>query len=361
MNIVYVSHLSGASYAGPTYSVPRQIAAQAKYDNVFWYNAVKIVNEEWKRLSYYHDLYEYPSESISMLPEPYNNPDLVIVEQFYNMTRSRIRNELIKRDIPYIIIPRGELTKQAQARKRVKKRIANLLFCMRFARKAAAIQYLTMQEYADSGNRWNKNHVIIPNGIDIPSQKKVGSISDGIKCISIGRIEPYQKGLDLLIDACASIRDLLARTQCTITICGPDKENKKEQLREAINEAGLSQLVFLREGVYGKEKEELLLQSDVYLMTSRFEGHPMALIEAMSYGIPCVVTTGSNMRNEVELYDAGWVADVNAMSIATALSNMIAEKSLISSKAENAARLSKEYDWDNIAKISSQQFRETIF
>ena len=55
MNILYLSHLSGASYAGPTYSVPKQIEAQSKIDNVFWYNATTQGKREWKELQYYHD------------------------------------------------------------------------------------------------------------------------------------------------------------------------------------------------------------------------------------------------------------------------------------------------------------------
>ena len=41
MNILYISNLSGSKFAGPSYSVPEQIRAQAKYDNVFWLNLNK--------------------------------------------------------------------------------------------------------------------------------------------------------------------------------------------------------------------------------------------------------------------------------------------------------------------------------
>jgi hypothetical protein len=157
MNVLYLSHLSGASFAGPTYSVPKQIEAQARVDNVFWYNATKSGNKDWKAVPYYHDLNEYPQESIFALPEPFNNPDIIVVELFYNMTKSNLRKELVTGNIPYIIIPRGELKKQAQERKGLKKKIANLLFCHKYAQNAAAIQYLTEQEYKDSGNSWNKN------------------------------------------------------------------------------------------------------------------------------------------------------------------------------------------------------------
>lgn len=353
MNILYISNLDGRPWAGPTFSVPNQIAAQAAIDNVFWYNIYdgshpEWISSEWEKLCYYHDLRDYPDQFIRKFPEPFNHPDLVVVEQFYNMTLSRFRKQLVCGDIPYVIIPRGELTKQAQSRKRLKKYLANLIICRRFAKKAVAVQYLTEQEYKDSGEGWNLNHIVIANGIKIPSKERKASDKREIRCISIGRIEPYQKGLDLLIDACSKIKDELQLANCKITICGPDRVGKLQWLKERITALGLADIISFKKAAYGHEKEVLLVNSDVFLMTSRFEGHPMALIEAMSYGIPCVVTTGSNMRNEVEKYNAGWAADCTSSSIADALSRMIScEDYLI--KGRNAKELARNYDWNVIA------------
>lgn len=360
MNILYLSHLGGASYAGPTYSVPKQIEAQSKIDNVFWYNATRGGKAEWKELSYYHDLAEFPEESIYRLPEPFNCPDLIIVECFYNMTTSRLLREMIKGKIPYIIIPRGELTAHAQKRKRLKKSIANLLVCKRYAQKAAAIQYLTEQEYKDSGDEWNKNYIIVPNGIDMPEKRKVAFTEDGIKCISIGRIEPYQKGLDMLIDACSQMKDELMRTNCTIDIYGPDVDGKKIELEQTVERRGLEKIIHFYDGVYGEEKERVLLEHDVFLIPSRFEGHPMALIEALSYGLPCSVTTGSNMRNEIEEYGAGWTADNTVESVMQAIYQMMEERDSYIRKSVNAQMVAKNYMWENIASRSSVRYMEGI-
>lgn len=357
MNVLFLSHLGGAAFAGPTYSVPKQIEAQSKLDNIFWYNATISAIEKWKEFPFYHDLSEYPEESIYSLPEPFNHPDVVVVECFYNMTGSRFRKELVSGSIPYIIIPRGELTKQAQNRKRLKKSVANLLFCKRFAKKAAAIQYLTEQEYKDSGDQWNKNHFVIPNGIDLPERTKTEFHTDGIKCVSIGRIEPYQKGLDLLIEACSLIKEELTKANCTITICGPDREGKVAVLQKLVAEKGLQAIISFRDAIYGKEKEELLLDSDVFLMPSRFEGHPMALIEALSYGLPCVVTTGSNMRQEVEQYNAGWTADNSADSIRSALEQVLLSScETLRRKREEACRLASCYSQGGLAERTHNSF-----
>lgn len=359
MNILYLSHLLGDLYAGPTYSVPKQIEYQSKIDNVFWYNAVKTDIDKWKSYNYYHDLSDYPNETIRDLPSPFNNPDIIVVELFYNMARSPLLCELINSKIPYVIIPRGELTKQAQKRKRLKKSIANKLVFDKYSRNAAAIQYLTKQEYLDSGNKWNKNHIIIPNGIEMNNSIAKKNQGDSIKCVSIGRIEPYQKGLDMLIEACSTIKDQLNQSNCTIDIYGPDVENKIQDLKNDILKYNLESIIKLHEGIYGEDKERILRNSDVFIMTSRFEGHPMALIEALSLGLPVLITEGSNMKDEIESYDAGWTAENNVESIIEALLKMLKEFH-IDKKDSKSIELSKNYSWQNIAKSSHAHYKTLI-
>ena len=182
---------------------------------------------------------------------------------------------------------------------------------------------------------------------------------DSIKCVSIGRIEPYQKGLDMLIEACSTIKDQLNQSNCTIDIYGPDVENKRQFLEKELLRYGLGSIVKFHDSVYGKEKEEILQNSDVFIMTSRFEGHPMALIEALSFGLPVVATEGSNMKNEIELYDAGWTADNNIKSISDALLKMSFEVDC-NKKSSNATELSKNYSWNKIAEKSHKEFMKII-
>ena len=92
-----------------------------------------------------------------------------------------------------------------------------------------------------------------------------------------------------------------------------------------------------------------MLNSDVFILTSRFEGHPMGLIEALAYGLPAVVSSGSNMKDEIENADAGWTCDTSVESLRQALLTMIGEKDKFQIKSINAATLAKGYDWTVLA------------
>lgn len=368
MNILYISKLDGRPWAGPTYSIPKQIEAQSKYDNVFWYNIVDEPRPEginnyavWKKLSYFHDLTDFPNKKITDLPKPFSTPDLIVVEQGYTYAKEKIRKEIIDGTIPYIVVPRGELTDGAQNKKRLKKIIGNfLLNWPKFIGRAKAIQCLTVEEERNTAKKWNANRIVIPNGTVIPRKMEKNFQHDGIKCVSIGRLEPYQKGLDLLVEACAVVQNELRDNGVTIDLYGSDMENKATMVKKLIVDKNLSDIIFMHDGVFGVDKENVLRQADVFLIPSRFEGQPTAMLEALAYGLPCLATTGSNMRKEVEESNSGWGADNTVDGIVKALKRMMDEKNIFAEKSENAYSLATKYSWDKIAEESHRIYKELL-
>lgn len=360
MNILYITYLFNKKWAGPSYSVPNQIYAQSKYDNVFWYNVNDFIKDKKVEEIECYTTIEYPSLKISDLPHPFNKPDLVIFEGFYFYRFYRISKECVKCRIPYIVIPRSSLTDSGQRSKFLKKRLGNFVFFNKFAKKATAIQYLTHQEFLDSTNKWNDEHLIIPNGITPKSIVKKEFNKNGLKGIFIGRLDIYQKGLDIFIEACAKLKDELDKNNCTIDIHGPDISGSKSKLEELIKTHKLQNILYVKDGIYDQEKENKQLNSDFFILTSRFEGHPMGLIEALSYGLPCLVTTGSNMANEVIKADAGWTADVSVDSIQSALKEVLNDKYNLHRKSQNALKLSELYNWNEIAKESHEKYIDLL-
>lgn len=370
MVILYVSSIYPVPWSGPTYSVPKQIEAQSKIDDVLWLNAIDQNNDfavewmktvNWHSLSYYSELSEYPTRNISDLPKPFCNPDMIIVEQFYGMIKSGLISQIKNSGIPYIIIPRGEFAAGAQKRKRLKKALGNIVIFNSFAKKASAIQYLTEQELNDSGRKWNDNNIIIPNGITKTNNKKKTFCENGtIQCVSIGRLEPYQKGIDLLIEACTPIKKQLLDNNCQISIYGPDRVGRLSEMIQLVEHNGLENIILFRDPLYGDDKESVLLDSDVFVMTSRFEGHPMSLIEAMNYGLPCLATAGTNMKEEIDECDAGWTSENTIEGIREAFLHMISDKDRFSKKGNNAIELSNRYDWDRIAEISHEKYAQLL-
>ncbi len=360
MNVLYVSCLLNSKATGLYWSVPRQIAAQAHYDHVFWYNINHNSAPEWQRIFPCHTIDEYPSLRLKDLPSPFHSPDLVIFESFYEYAFCKLVYEVWQKNIPYIIVPRCSLTKEAQRIKRLKKLIGNFLFFSKFARKARAIQFLTENEYMTSGNKWNRRHLIIANGIDSPGEikREFGSTLHGL---FVGRIAVYHKGLDLLVDACSKIQDELRQAGCTIHLYGPDWNKDESKLKRKICGNGIADIILAGNGpVYDDKKRELLLKYDFFVLTSRLEGHPMALIEALAYGLPAIVTEGSNMAGEIQAYNAGWGSDTTVEGIICSLRRLIKERARLTLKSQNAVLLSKQYTWKVLACDASKKYSSLL-
>ena len=359
MNILYISHLTDAISEGPNYSVPAQIKAQSKYDSVFWWNLTSAKQQCWLDTGLFHGIEEYQSKKISDLPKPFDKPDLVVFESFYYVDDALLSRECRRRKIPYVVVPRSALTKQGQSRKRIKKLLANILLFKPMTKHASAIHYLTEKELSDSGKSWCKNAFVIGNGIERKpfKTKERGSV---IRGVYIGRFEPVQKGLDLLLDACVSCKKSMQENNVVIELYGPKRYNCREEYREQILQKDMGELIKIREGVFGTEKQSVLENADFFVMTSRFEGMPMSLIEAMSYGLPCLITDGTNMTDVVERFDAGWTARVDTNSISEALTRMIKDIPEFERKQQNAWELSKQYDWDAIASNTHEKYEQLL-
>ncbi len=359
MNILYLSNLTGNLFAGPNNSVPAQISAQSKIDNVFWYNINNIKRDEWKELNCFN-LNDYPTGRLKDLPEPFNKPDIIVIEEFYCFPFCKLIYDAIECKIPYIIIPRSELTENAQKKKYIKKFFGNIVYFKKMAKRAAAIQFLSLQEKLDTSEKWNKKYMIIPNGVEISNNKKEVFSKNEIKATYIGRYELYQKGLDILIDAIANTQDILRQNNFILNMYGVDQEGTIKIIEKKIIEYGISDLVKINSAVFGEEKKKIILESDVFVLTSRFEGMPMGLIEALSYGIPCLVTKGTNMSEDINSYNAGWISDNTVENLKDAIKKMLKDKEKLKIIGDNAKKLSLKYSWKQIAEKTHNEFEKII-
>jgi len=299
-------------------------------------------------------------KTLEKLRSPHNQPDIVIFHSTYIPNHIRIANELRKRSIPYIIVPRGGMTIDSQKIKFLKKRIANFLFYSNYVDGAAAIHYLTKGE-AEATKSWNTNHFIIGNGIDKKNPINDKQKREGVQFVFIGRLDIYHKGLDLLINGLALAKDDFAESKSKFELYGPDSNDSNNLLEKMILESELAPYVSLKGPVYDNEKLEVLKNTDVFVHTSRFEGHPMGVLEALSYGIPCLLTPGTNMSAEVVESGAGWGTEATEESIADTIKHIIINKLKIKEMKNCAILLSEDYHWNSIADKTLQAYANVIY
>jgi len=133
----------------------------------------------------------------------------------------------------------------------------------------------------DDANNWShiRNSIVIPNSIPFLDERSSNCSSKSI--ISVGRLNE-QKGFDMLIEAWYLVTR--KHPDWSLHIYG-DGELKFD-LQKQIEKKGINQSVILEYPI--KDIQSKYLESDFYVMSSRFEGFGMVLIEAMACGLPCI-------------------------------------------------------------------------
>ena len=298
--------------------------------------------------------------SLDAVKEAWHTPDLVIFHEAYRMPYLKIAAELKRHNVPYVIIPHGELSESAQKKKYLKKKIANLVFFNRFVGGALAVQCLS--DFECSSVRFKARKIVETNGIAIPNQKKADFSSEGVGFLYIGRLDAYHKGLDLMIEAIALAASELRRRHASFRIFGPDYQGRFDNIQALIKEHGVEDLVRFDHELTGKEKEGMLLASDIFLQTSRFEGMPMGILEALSYGLPVAVTQGTTIAPFVAENASGWTSSTDSSDIARMLVEASAadreELALKSCSARNS--VANAFAWDRVAEQAVSRYQALL-
>jgi glycosyltransferase involved in cell wall biosynthesis len=113
----------------------------------------------------------------------------------------------------------------------------------------------------------------------------------------------------LLIEACARLKE------CVLLICGKDKESAKAQ--SLIARLGAADRIALTGPL--EDVRPLLWAADVFSLPSLYDPSSNAVLEALSCGVPVVVTQDVGMAWEITDAGAGLICERSVASLMQAL------------------------------------------
>lgn len=107
--------------------------------------------------------------------------------------------------------------------------------------------------------------------------------NESTKLVTVGRFDS-QKGYDYLVQVAKKV--LSEKSDWTWEIYGSGNQDEVDKIKELIKENNLQDKLLIK----GLEKNQDLIYGDkgIYVMTSRYEGLPLVLLEAQQYNLPIV-------------------------------------------------------------------------
>lgn len=263
---------------------------------------------------------------------------------------SPTNNLIAELDVPYVITPHGGWEPAViNGRHLLRKKIWIELKERKLWSKAAFVQGVSLIENNNLKQLPGITNVeYIPNGVDptICLNKTPGFTKD--TWIYFGRLAIIQKGLDRMLIAYAKAKRV-SKSLPKLFLAGPNFRDDKEKIDRLISSLKLENEVIIRGPVLGIEKSEILSRASLFLQTSRWEGMPLALLEAMAHSVPCLVTRGTNMAEFIEKSGAGLVAGDDSDEIAQAMLSL--EESQLCQMGQRAKELViRNFTWDSVSR-----------
>lgn len=256
--------------------------------------------------------------------------------------------------IPYVVQAHGSVLPFFQ--KEGLKNIFDKVFGFKIlhgASKVFALTEVEKEQYLKMGVEEDRIE-IVPLGINIEEysnlpeggifREKFNISKDDRLIIFIGRVHEI-KGLDLLIDAFKELAD--SEADVKLAIVGPD-DGYMDALNSRIAECGLSDKVIVTGPLYKKEKQEALVDCDLFVMPSKYESFTTSGLEAMACGKPLVLTKNNHIHDWVD-GSVGLACDDDKMSLKDAMAEVLFDEELSKKFGMNGRRLIQEkYNWDMI-------------
>ena len=270
------------------------------------------------------------------------NFDLVDLHNFRSYQNNLVHKYSKRYDVPYILQAHGSVLPFFEKQKL--KKIYDYVWGNKLLEDAFTVIALTKTEsnqYIEMGVPKDKIK-IIPNGINpiddnnLPERglfRKKYDISNNEDIILyLGRIHNI-KGIDLLLKSfCLLSKDI---DDLKLVIVGPGDISKLEKM---INEFGIVDKVIFTGPLYGKDKNEVFIDSDLYVLPSIYDMFPNTVLEAFSFSKPVIVTEGCGIKDIIH-ETAGYVVKYDKNSLNDAMYTILTNETLKHSFGENGKQL----------------------
>ena len=287
------------------------------------------------------------------------NVDIVHLHSVFTPSNPLLARRL---RVPYVISPHGGYAPASFARSAVRKALYSRLVERRHVRRAALRVALTEFEAQDlRAFGAGEPIAIIPNGVPSPPQdvdpnafRQELALDDADRLLLfVGRVDVFHKGLDALV------RGVAAAPGWHAVLVGSDVRGGADHLRRLADTLGVGARLTVAGPRQGQALHEVFAAADCFALTSRWEGLPLSLLEALAHAVPAVVSPAVDRLVGVVSAGAGWSAAPGELGALLRRLRCLSGQEL-KDRGMAARALAGRYSWDAVAVRYEVAYAEVL-
>lgn len=267
--------------------------------------------------------------------------------------------------VPYILRPAGSLARYGITKRRPWLKRLSFDWVEKGLIESASVVHFTSRSEKSQADALHLNYksVVIPLGIDlagVPDGADARQSKNGAKTalLCLSRIDPV-KNLEGLLRALSLVAG--RHGNFVLRIAGDGDASYVDALKALAAELGLNDRVEWLGHVGGTEKNKVLREADIFIQASHSESFGIAVVEALACGLPCVVSQGVAISEEIAETGAGLVAEGSPNGLAAAIERMITDVSGRFAMARAARNLAiRVFSLDAMGERLESLYREII-
>lgn len=226
---------------------------------------------------------------------------------------------------------------------------------------SAGIHAITREEATDIAKYCNHQNIfVIPNGMDQAFySNKIYKVKrhSKIKLGYVGRLS-VEKNIDNLIKAIALLPNNIQQ-KIELYLIGPIN-SKTYKLQQLVTSLNIENIVHFTNGIYGEEKIQTLLDLDIYIHPAYSDVVGISVIEALSLGIPTIVTRTSHMSYYFNS-NAFIMVEPTSFDLCRGIIELYKRQEDWAELSVKARQLAQEqFNWVKIVKHFANQFNNIV-
>jgi len=282
--------------------------------------------------------------------------DLVDIQNIWSFVAADAAAVCLRTSTPFVFTPHGSMTRWDWAKRQRSKRIFYTLSLKRVWQHATAVRFLSQGELDSSMVPPAGPAAVIPNATLSPTKRdyveagrclrsKIGIPESAPVILFLGRLTA-QKSVIELVQAFEFLWS--RRPETFLMLAGPPEGGYGESVRSLVASGSSRENVRMPGPLHGEKKYAAFAAASLFVTLSQSEGFPIAAVEAISSGLPVVLTPESNFP-EVGAYGAGVIVGRDPAQVARVLESLLDNSERLREMGRNALRLYREnYTWEKV-------------